>query len=190
MSRELTYRLSFDRVNEVGISLIRRISGNLRWAMPLLAAAYFLVLAVNFFYFNEIFFGSADAGLPFAGSLLIVLSFLIFLRGLLAIEAARGRRLRERADFEQPTDLTQDDGGLRFATDQIEHYLKWHGMTQMWLEPDGVVVSSGALAMLIPNTAFSDAAARLAFIRDVYARLSEQAKARSERDMRIALNEA
>jgi hypothetical protein len=190
ISRKLTYRLSFDRMNEVGLSSIRKISGNLRWARPLLIAVYFLFLAVNVFFFNEIFFGWVNAGLPFMGLLLLVVSFVIFVLGLLAIERARRRRLRERVDLEKPTRLTQDDGGLRFATDQIEHYLKWHGITEMWLEPDGVVVSSAALAMLIPNTAFSDAAARLAFIRDVYARLSEQAKSRSERDMQIALNEA
>jgi hypothetical protein len=83
--------------------------------------------------------------------------------------------------FNETIKLTQDDGGLRFATEEVEHYLKWRGISQLLLEPDGVVVSHGNLFFLIPNQAFANTGGRVAFIRDVYDRLGERARSMSYR---------
>ena len=99
-------------------------------------------------------------------------------------------RVKSRVDFDQMVRMRQDDGGLRFATADVEHYVKWSGISQMLLERDGVVVSHGILFFLIPDKAFASATDRLAFIREVYGRLDEKARAMSERHLRSALNEA
>jgi hypothetical protein len=49
-------------------------------------------------------------------------------------------QLKGRANFNQGIRLEQDDGGLRFVTDEVEHYLKWRGIGQILVEHDGVVV--------------------------------------------------
>jgi hypothetical protein len=36
--------------------------------------------------------------------------------------------VKRRATFNETIRLTQDEGGLRFATEEVEHYLKWRGI--------------------------------------------------------------
>ena len=93
-----------------------------------------------------------------------------------------------RANFQSEIRLRQDDGGIRIATDEIEYYLKWRGISQMLMEHDGVVVSHGSLFFLIPDSAFADSEERNAFVRDVFGRLGEEARSRSEKSMRPVLN--
>jgi hypothetical protein len=114
---------------------------------------------------------------------------LVFLVGMLLLRRYRVRLMKNRANFDQIVRLKQDDGGLHVITDDIEYYLKWRGLTQMLLERDGLVVSHGNLFFLIPDRAFAGPAERLAFIRDVYGRLSESARAISEKHLRSVLTE-
>lgn len=103
----------------------------------------------------------------------------------------RGRaQAKERANYDGSVSLQQDTGGLRFATTDIEYYVKWAGISQMFMEHDGVVISHGSMFFLVPNTAFSGEAERNAFIRDVYGRLSDSARERSERFIRPVLDAA
>ena len=61
--------------------------------------------------------------------------------------------------------MRQDDGGLRFATDQVEYYLKWQGISQMLMERDGVAVSHGCALLLDPRRRFREVQERNAFVR-------------------------
>jgi len=54
---------------------------------------------------------------------------------------------------------------------------------------DGVVVSHGALFFIVPDAAFAGAGDRLAFIREVYSRLSDNARSISEKHVRAALSQ-
>ena len=107
--------------------------------------------------------------------------FAAILAGRYALRKLRIAEVQKRAAFNETIKLTQDEGGLRFATEEVEHYLKWPGISQLLLEPDGVVVSHGNLFFLIPNQAFQSADDRVAFIRDVYDRLGERARSISRR---------
>jgi hypothetical protein len=57
----------------------------------------------------------------------------LFLLGLLLLHRFRLHQTKERANFDTTIHFTQDDGGLRFATSEIEHYLKWQGISQLLL---------------------------------------------------------
>ena len=100
---------------------------------------------------------------------------------MFALRRLRIAEVQKRATFNETITLTQDEGGLRFATAEVEHYLKWRGISQLLLEPDGVVVSHSNLFFLIPNQAFPSSDDRVAFIRDVYDRLGERARSISRR---------
>jgi hypothetical protein len=112
---------------------------------------------------------------------LLVAVALAFLAGMFALRRLRIAEVQKRATFNETIKLTQDEGGLRFATEEVEHYLKWRGISQLLLEPDGVVVSHGNLFFLVPNQAFASPGDRVAFIRDVYDRLGERARSISHR---------
>jgi len=86
--------------------------------------------------------------------------------------------------------MRKDDGGLRFATDQVEYYLKWPGISQMLMERDGVAVSHGSLFFLIPDGAFANVQERNAFVGEVFGRLGGEARGRSEKHIRHVLSAA
>jgi hypothetical protein len=58
------------------------------------------------------------------------------------------------------------------------------------IEPDGIVVSHGALFWLIPDVAFASPAERLEFISEIYGRLSNRARSISEHQIRPVLESA
>jgi hypothetical protein len=187
LQRELTYQISFERLVGLGRSAGRKAFRTvwlLTWAWIL--AFLFVVLAVVVF-LDVLRETVQPFGLAAGPELLLLAAALVFLGGALWIRKLRWDEVRRRARFNDTIRLTQDDGGLRFATEEVEHYLKWKGIRQMLLEPDGVAVSHGSLFFLIPDTAFADAAERRAFIRDVYARLDEDARAISVKHVGPAL---
>lgn len=96
-------------------------------------------------------------------------------------------QLKGRANFS--IRLEQDDGGLRFVADEVEHYLKWRGIGRILVEHDGVVVSHRNLFFLVPDAAFAGAEERLSFIRDVYDHLNASARAISEKHVRAVLKD-
>jgi hypothetical protein len=147
---------------------------------------YLLVLILFVVYADELVSGTVIGGVPAAlFGLAAVCAF--FLLGLWLLHRLRIRQAKDRADFDAVIHFTQDDGGLRFATPSIEYYLKWRGITQLLLEPDGVVISHGNLFYLVPYAAFASTEDGFAFVRDVYGRLSEKAKTISQKHVRVAL---
>jgi hypothetical protein len=190
MQRELTYQVPFERLIKLSRSAGRKTYPGVQWLTWLWIALMVPVLVFIYAFSEEISDMAEDEGIPFGAELMFVIVGLIFLGGVLLLRRYRLRLLKTRANFDQVVRLKQDDGGLHVMTDDIEYYLKWQGLTQMLLERDGIVVSHGNLFFLIPDKAFASAAERLSFIRDVYGRLSESARALSEKHIGPVLTES
>lgn len=187
LQRELTYQVPFERLAKLSRSAGRKAFRTLwlltwLWILVLFVAVVIIVVR-------------ADAlrdwiqpfGFAVGPELLFLVAAIIFLVGSHRLRKVRIGQLKRRASFNATIHLTQDEGGLRFSTDEVEHYLKWKGISQMILEPDGVAVSHGNLFFLVPDTAFASKAERLAFVHDVYVRLGEQARAISRRHIEPTL---
>jgi hypothetical protein len=191
MQRELTYQVSFERLKRLSRSARRQVFPGMRWVCFLVgvlcSVAFFAIIdnsdALHSWFTDKL-------AIPYGVQLLLVGDFLIFAACMWLVCRWQVGRVRSRVDSGAMIRMTQDDGGLRFATANVEHYLKWPGINQVLLEHDGVVVSHGILFFLIPDKAFTSASDRLAFIREVYGRLGEKARASSERYLRSVLNEA
>jgi len=190
MERELTYRVPYERLIRLSRSAARKAYSLMR-LLTLIAVVLFALVISGLVVFGEELrdWLEGDLGILFGVDLLFIGSLLAFLASILLLRRHQIRLLKRRADFDDTIRMTQDDGGLRFTTSGIEYYLKWPGISQLLLEHDGVVVSHGNLFFLVPDRAFAGAADRLAFIRDVYGRLSENARKISERHVRSALED-
>jgi hypothetical protein len=124
-------------------------------------------------------------GLPSYSAFVIVV--LLFVIAFLALRRYGRQLMKGRANFDAAVRFRKDEDGPRFATSDIEYYLKWQGVSQMLMDRDGVAVSHGSLFFLIPDSAFADPSERDALIRDVFGRLSARAQARSEKHIRPVL---
>lgn len=188
MDRELTYQVPFERLRKLGRRSGRKAFPNLwllRWA--LLAVFLGLLILMGFFE-DAVERWQASLGLPpltaLVGLLVVYVAIAFGLRRY-AVEETKAR-----ADFQSNIRLLKDDGGVHIATDEIEYYLKWRGISQMLMEPDGVVLSHASLFFLVPDAAFQNAEERNAFVREIYGRLSPEAQARSEKNLHAILGAA
>lgn len=190
LQRELTYQLSFERLAKLSRSAGRKAFRTVfvltwLWVLVLLVAVVVIVV-----YADALRDSIQPFGVAAGPELMFLAAGVIFFAGSYWLRKLRVAQLKRRATFNETIRMTQDEGGLRFSTDEVEHYLKWKGISQMILERDGIAVSHGSLFFLVPDTAFASAAERLAFIRDVYARLGKQAQAISRKHLGLALEEA
>jgi O-antigen ligase len=165
MQRELSYRLPFARLAKLSRTASRK-GYPLVWWLTWLWIGVFLAVMIAISLFADDIRDAFDP-LDLGPYVLLVAVALAFMAGMFALRRLRIAKVQKRATFNETIKLTQDEGGLRFATDEVEHYLKWRGISQLLLEPDGVVVSHGNLFFLIPNQAFASTDDRAAFIRDV-----------------------
>ncbi len=172
MDRELTYQLPFDRLRKLGRNSGRKAYPVLWWSRWLLLASFFAVLILASTFDDAIQRWQASVGLPPLTSLVAVL--VLFVAALVVLRRSAVRQTKARANFQSDIHLRQDDGGLHIATEDIEYYLKWRGIGQMFMDHDGVVVSHGNLFFLIPDSAFVDTPERNAFVRDVFGRLGDR----------------
>jgi hypothetical protein len=179
MQCELSYRLPFARLAKLSRTASRK-GYPLVWWLTWLWIGVFLAVMIAISLFADDIRDAFDP-LDLGPYVLLVAVALAFMAGMFALRRLRIAKVQKRATFNETIKLTQDDGGLRFATEEVEHYLKWRGISQLLLEPDGVVVSHGNLFFLIPNQAFANTGGRVAFIRDVYDRLGERARSMSYR---------
>ena len=187
MQRELSYQIPFERLSKVGRSVCRKAfpTMQLMWLLLVLYIAAIIALVV---FGNTLNRWLTAAGVRYGVELLFVSLVLLALAGLWGLRRLQARQVKARADFDQVVRLIQDDGGLRFATEDTEFYFKWRGISQLLLVQDSVVVSHGALFFLVPDAAFASAGDRLAFIREVYSRLNDNARAISEKHVRAVLS--
>lgn len=186
LDRELTYQMPFARLLKLSRSASRKafaVSWRLVW---LLIASYLAGLALVIVFARPIDNWLAQYGLP---DLTPIVSLLIaFGIGFWLLRRYGQRQAKNRADYDSVVRFREDPEGLRFATTQVEYFIKWHGISQMLLEPDGVVFSHGNLFFLVPTEAFSSISERDTLVRDVFGRLSEVARARSEKFIRPVLD--
>jgi hypothetical protein len=190
MQRELTYHVPFERLVKLSRSAGRKVYPHIRWLVWVMIAIVIAVCAFLYAFGDEIRDVAEDDGIPFATELAFIAVFVAFIVGLRLLRRYQLRLMKNRFNFDQTVRLNQDDGGVRLSTDGVEYYLKWQGLTQMLLEPDGVVLSHGNLFFLVPNTAFASPEERLSFIREIYGHLSEKARAISEKHIQPALGPA
>lgn len=188
LDRELTYRMPFERLAKLSRSASRKAFSASWYAVWLLLGFYFAMLAVLMFFADELGRIEREAGVPWWLWLVLLVAALI--GGLFAVKRRWRQTMRSRADYDSMVRFRQDPGGLRFATPQIEYYVKWDGISQMLMEPDGVVISHGALFFMVPNDAFADTSERDALVRDVFGRLNAAARERSETFVRPILEPA
>lgn len=180
MNRELTFELPYARLLKLGRSMNRKAFSGIWWGKWALIGGYIVTLIGLSYYGLSLDIWLTAKGFPFGTDILFFVSIVLFVLGFIWLRRLNIRAVKERVNFSQMIRLRKDDDGLRIATDDIEYYLKWHGISQMLMEKDGVVVSHGTLFFLIPDAAFHDKAERQSFIRDIYGRLSDEARKRSE----------
>ena len=186
MNRELTYQMPFERLTKLSRSMSCRAFSTSWLALWTRFAAYIAALIAIIVFDDAVMSWQSALGLPpYSALVLIVLLFVI------AVWALRrhGRRvMKGRANFDDAVRFRKDAGGLRFATRQIEYYVKWQGIRQVLMDRDGVAISHGGLFFLIPDSALVDLSERNALVRDVFGRLGPEARDRSERHIRPVLN--
>jgi len=190
MQRELSYQIPFERMIKLSRSTRRKAYPAVRWLTWLLVALLIPVVAFLVAFGDELRDITEDEGIPFGTELAFLIVGLIFVAGLWLVRRYQIRLMKGRGNATEFVRLKPDDSGLHLISDDIEHYLKWHGVHQMLLERDGIVLSHGTMVFLVPDKAFASAAERLSFIRDVYGRLTESARAISEKHVRAALDVA
>jgi YcxB-like protein len=180
--RELTYELPQQRLRRLSRSMGRKAfprSWRTKWMLLFL----FIVVMLPLLGFRDELIGLAAAiGLPpalmeYANVAVFGLAFVLIFSGIRLIGRSQRREAKARVNFGATAHLVQDENGIAIAGEGIEYRLKWAGISQMLIEPDGIVLSHGSLFWLIPDAAFAGPEDRLGFIRDVYSRLGEQARA-------------
>jgi hypothetical protein len=178
--------MPFERLTKLSRSMSRRAFSTSWLALWTRFAAYIAALIAIIVFDDAVMSWQSALGLPpYSALVLIVLLFVI------AVWALRrhGRRvMKGTANFDDAVRFRKDAGGLRFATRQIEYYVKWQGIRQVLMDRDGVAISQGGLFFLIPDSALVDLSERNALVRDVFGRLGLEARDRSERHIRPVLN--
>ncbi len=134
---------------------------------------------------------AAAIGLPpalmeYANVAVFGLAFVLIFSGIRLIGRSQRREAKARVNFGATAHLVQDENGIAIAGEGIEYRLKWAGISQMLIEPDGIVLSHGSLFWLIPDAAFAGPEDRLGFIRDVYSRLERTGARHQSRPDRTA----
>lgn len=185
LDRELAYHVPFERLGKLSRSMSRKAFGREWLAMVILIAAFIVACFVAPFVEQHMMAGS---GWPEGAGFFVLAA--LFLVGLFAIRRWGLRQSKVRADYDSEVRLRQDAGGLRIGTDSIEYYLKWPGIAQLLIEPDGLVVSHGNLFFLVPDRAFASRAERDGLVREIFANLGPEAKDRSIAHVRPILASA
>ena len=186
LDRELTYQMPFERLVKLSRSASRKAFSTSWYLKWLLFGSYFVLLAAFIVFDSEIVRLEREAGVPWWLWFVLLVAALIV--GMLALRRHARRQMKGRADFDSTVTLRQEPDGLRFATPQIEYYVKWIGISQMLMQHDGVAISHGSLFFLIPDAAFADMSERDLFVRDVFGRLNDAARERSKSLVRPVLD--
>lgn len=178
--QELTYEMSFERLRKLGRRAGRKAYPDLWIKRWLFLGGFIIILIVISSFGDDVEVWFARKGIPGGGFIPLVGMIGIAVIGVIWLRKAAMQRLKSRVDFNQSIHLIRDEGGVRISTRDIEYYLKWPGISQMLMEPDGVVISHGNLFFLVPDKAFPNENERLEFIRSVYSSLSEKAQRLSQ----------
>lgn len=173
LDRELTYHVPFERLAKLSRTMSRKAFGRIWWVTWLWILAFLAAC------FALPFIEQALAGTGWPDGAGFVVLAVLFFAGYLVIRAWGRRQVKARADYDAEARFRQDAGGLRIGTNNVEYYLKWPGIAQVLVEPDGIVVSHGSLFFLVPDSAFASPGERNELVREIFANLSQEAKDRS-----------
>lgn len=103
----------------------------------------------------------------------------VFLAVLLAIvrqmRNAQSRRVGEKVDWT----ITAEEGGLRYASRNLDYVLRWPGFHQVFAEREGFILVHGNSYFFVPHEAFPTPEDRRVFFRLLAASLPAEALARS-----------
>lgn len=186
LEREFTYSMPFERSVKLGKRLGRKAFRASHVALWMLIATYAAALGALVYLSDDLNRLEQEWGMP--AFLWFALAICLWLLGVYLNRRSGLSIMKARADYDSPVRFRQEATGLRIATPQIEYFVKWHGLSQILLEPDGVVLSHGGLFFVVPNEAFTDFGERDAFVRDVFGRRSDEAKDRSKAFVRVLIN--
>jgi hypothetical protein len=186
MDRELTYQMPFERLVRLSRSAGRKAHATSWFGYWAVIGLFCAALALIMVYDEAVQDWQRSFGLPWFAAFVIIA--VAYVAALWALRRYALRQMKGRADYDSTVRMRQDDGGLRFATDAVEYYLKWQGISQMLMEKDGVAVSHGNLFFLVPNGAFASLDERDGFVRAVFGRLGPEARDRSEKHIRPVLD--
>jgi hypothetical protein len=188
--RELTYQMPYERLAKLGKTMGRKAFRGIWWRKWAFFAI-FLAITLGISGFGDRLDRWASMhGVPVGSGTLLLAAFGLLAAGVFWLRRTHKREMKSRADYDQQIRLSKDEGGLHFATNEIEYYLKWPGISQMLMDRDGVVVSHGGIFFMVPDRAFESEDERGAFIRDVYGRLKPEAQALSREYMEPFLKSA
>ena len=188
LERELRYQMPFERLAKLSRAASRKAFSTSWYLMWGLFGVYFGLLGAMILFADTIGRLERDAGIPWWSWMVTLGGILI--GGILLLRRYGQQQAKARANYDSTVTLRQEAEGLRFATPEIEYFVKWNGISQMMTMHDGVVVSHGSLFFLVPDAAFADQGERDAFVTDIHGRLNEAAIARSETFIRPLLNAA
>jgi hypothetical protein len=178
--------MPFERLVKLARSASRKAFAASRYMFWLVIGLFIAAVVLLIVFDAPVQRWQESVGLPWFTAFLVTLA--IYFAAFWALRRFGLRQMKRRANYDSSVHFREDDGGLRFATDEIEYYLKWQGISQIVIEHDGVAISHGNLFFLIPDSAFAGQSDRNAFIREVFARLGAEARSRSEKHVRPFLD--
>ncbi|RYE38848.1 MAG: hypothetical protein EOP21_11535 [Hyphomicrobiales bacterium] len=82
-------------------------------------------------------------------------------------------------------EFSSDDTGLRWMDADIDFQLNWSGVEAVYCTSKAFAFMSGAVALVLPFSAFPDRTAMRSFLEDALARISAEAAETSRKDKNI-----
>ena len=189
MKHELTYKLPYEQSVKLCRTGRRKLFKTTRFIFRgsvVIIVAMVVVLALYGRVLNK---WMSDIGIPYGASDMMPFAILLVVAiNFLYIKKITTNQAKKRVDFDQNIKLTFEDEGLRIVGSEIEFFLKWQGIHQLFVVRDGIVILAGNLLFVVPNVAFPTLEEKRTFLQDVYSCLSEKARSLSEKDVRAVLN--
>jgi hypothetical protein len=169
-NRVLKYRLPRRRLRQLLRSIYRDL------LRKLLLAALGIAALVGTLVATSVYSAELEAYSPEMTKFLYAFALLSFIFVLGVVFKPSDNPASTRPPSDEEVRLTSENGGLRFETDGAEYFVKWRGITGLWLEPDGVVVAHYQAYFFVPDDAFASREEKLSLIQVIYDNISEKAR--------------
>lgn len=112
----------------------------------------------------------------FLYTVVVLIAFWIALHTLMRrMRSEQSRRVGHIVDWK----VSAEADGLRFASRNLEHMLRWPGVHQVLAEREGLIIVHGNSSYFIPREAFLDDDNRKAFFNLLATSIPAEARARS-----------
>lgn len=175
----LTYNVPYARLKKLSRSACRKAFGSTWWWSWATIGAFIIIYASILVFHSPIRTFFAQQGIKHGPDFLSALLLVGFLISLLFIRRHNAKQVQERVDFDQNIELTTDDKGVRLELPQIGYHLKWSGISQVFLERDGIALGHGPMFFLVPSAAFASKDEEQAFLKYICENLTPDARSRS-----------